>query len=114
MFGIPYEKVVIQSKLEPSEIVARLKTVTSRFLWYKFPPRDKDFVGSIFTDGFRMYRNIRGRNTYLPWLIGKIHANDEGSQIVVIILHPIAIFLLLGVFLYVFVLLSFQVATLKP
>ncbi len=103
MFGIPYEKVIIQSKLEPSEIVARLKAVTSHFLWYKWPPKDKDFVGTIFPDRFRIHRNIRNRNTYLPLLVGKIHVNNEGSEIVVTMsLHPIAILVLLGLFSYLF------------
>jgi hypothetical protein len=103
MFGIPYEKIVIHSKLEPSEIVDRLTAVTSRFLWFKFPPKEKDFVGSVSTDSFKIYRNIRGRNTYLPWLVGKIHTNNEGSQIVVSMsLHPLSVFVLLAAILYVF------------
>jgi hypothetical protein len=103
MFGIPYEKVIIQSKLEPPEIVDRLKAVTSRFLWYKWPPKDKDFVGTISLDGFRIHRNIRNRNTYLPLLVGKIYVHNEGSEIVVTMsLHPIAILLLLGLFSYFF------------
>ncbi len=106
MFGIPYEKVMIQSKLEPAQIITRLKTATSGFSWFKFPPKEKDFVGTVSSDGFRISRNIRNRNSYLPLLIGKIHANSkgaEGSQVVVIMsLHPVVIFLMLALFLYVF------------
>ena len=82
MFGTPYEEVSFQSELVLAEIVTRLEAATSRFFWFKFPPRDKDFVGSIFAEGFRIFRNIRGRNTYLPWKIGKIHPNSKGSRIV--------------------------------
>ena len=103
MFGIPYEKVTFQSELDQSEIIARLEKATSRFLWYKFPPKEKDFVGTIFTDGFRISRNIRNRNTYLPFLVGKINENENGSRIVVTMtLHPIAVLIMAGLFLLTF------------
>ena len=100
MYGIPYEKITFQSELTPSEIVAKLKIVTSRFPWHKPRP---EFIGSIFTGGFRIHHNIRNRNSYLPFLIGKIHANNEGSEIVVIMYaHPLIVLLMLGLFVYVF------------
>ena len=103
MFGIPYEEITFQSDLDPSEIVARLGKVTARFLWYKFPPKEKDFVGTIFSDGFRIFRNIRNRNTYLPFLLGRINENENGSLIVVTMtLHPIAVLIMAGLFLLTF------------
>jgi len=103
MFGIPYEKVSFQSELDQSEIVVRLGKATSRFLWYKLPSKEKDFVGNIFTGGFRIYRNIRNRNTYLPFLVGKINGNGKGSQVdVVMTLHPIAVVIMAGIFFFAF------------
>jgi hypothetical protein len=101
LFGVPYKKVTFQSELEPTEIFARLDKVTTRFVWYKFPPREMDFVGRISSNKFLAYRNIRHRNTYLPWLNGKIKVDGKGSQIIVTMtLHPVAITLLLGIFFY--------------
>jgi hypothetical protein len=102
MFGIPYKKITFQSKLKPSEIVSRLQTVTSRSFWYKWAPKDKDFVGSVSEDSFRIHRNIRNRNTYLPVLTGEVLAENEGSQIVVTMsLDPVAILIMLGLLVFV-------------
>ncbi len=102
MFGIPYKKITFQSKLTPSEILSRLQTVTSRSFWYMWGPKDKDFVGSVSTDGFRIHRNLRNRNTYLPVLSGEVLAENKGSQIVVTMsLDPVAVLLMLGLLVFV-------------
>lgn len=103
MFGIPYEKVIFQSELDQSEIFTRLEKTITRPLWFKFPPKEKDFVGTIFQDGFRIYRNIRHQNTYLPTLTGKIRKSEKGSQIeIVMTLHPVAVLIMAGIFLFTF------------
>ncbi|SRR6266498_1886092 len=101
MFGIPYEKATFHSALNPSEICLRLGLVTSRASWNGWAPKEKDFVGTVHPNGFRIYRNIRNRNTYLPLLTGKISENKTGSQVdVVITLHPIAIVIMVALFLF--------------
>jgi len=101
MIGIPYQRIVFQSQLQPVLAVARLKTDVTERRWLIFLGGDKEFVGHVTSHGFRLFRNVRGRNFYLPWIIGTIQANGFGSQITIIsTVHPAVAVLMVGLLVY--------------
>ena len=97
---VPIHRVDFQSPMAPAEVRAHLQSVveTKQHWWHR--PVGKEFLGVVDSKGFRIMRIIRGRNTYLPWLLGEVTPTDlKGSRVkVLMILHPIAIFVMLAFF----------------
>jgi hypothetical protein len=101
MFPIPYYRISLHSPLQPAQVSERLASVTAKRAWLRWPPNDKDFEGSVEPEGFRLMRVIRGMNTYNPWMLGNIRADQTGSCVAVqCVMHPIAIGLVLGFFAF--------------
>lgn len=104
MFPIPYRKVHIVSPHPADMLAERLRLRTSpRQRWFRAMDGQFDFVGSVSPSDFRLVPTIRGRNTYLPWLLGRMTPRPDGTEIQVVqTLHPIAIAAMLA-FLIVWV-----------
>lgn len=98
MFLIPYRTLGLQSALAPSTFVARLRQVTAskQRLFGALPPEIR-FVGAVGPDTFRLAPVIRGRNTYLPWLRGRVVPTATGTAVsLTATLHPVAIVAMLA------------------
>src|ERR1044071_9654081 len=75
MFLVPYRKTHIVSPNSAEVIAERLRLQTSRrWPWFRSPAPQFDFVGKVSPKGFRLIRAIRTRNTYQPWVLGRITA----------------------------------------
>jgi hypothetical protein len=98
MWFVPYRRLVIKSKLDPPELASRLRSVTvAGHPSFRKLPSHVNFVGKVTGEKFRVVPAIRGRNTYLPWLVGTIQAETTGTVVTVVMtLHPIAIIAVLA------------------
>ena len=102
MFLVPYRKTQISSPHPPSVIAERLGERTcARQPWFRSLVGRFDFIGSVSSRKFRLTPVIRGRNTYLPWLVGHIRPRPDGSTIhIVETFHPIQIAIIVGFFTF--------------
>jgi hypothetical protein len=85
MFLVPYRKTEISSPYSPEAVAERLREHTSaRQPWFHSLAGRFDFIGSVSVSEFHLTPVIRGRNTYLPYLTGHIHARPDGSMILLV------------------------------
>ena len=106
MFPVPYRKIHIVSPHSAEVLAERLRLHTSRrWPWFRSPAPQFDFVGSVSPNAFRLLPTIRGRNTYQPWLLGRMTPRPDGTEIrIVQTLHPIGIVIIVGFLILAFVL----------
>ena len=103
IIGIPYRKLTIASALSPDELASRIKAVVSpRQRWFRGTPKQFEFIGNVCKSGFRLVPNVKGLNTYQPWIRGKIADATHGARIEIVqSLHPIAVIIVAAFFLWV-------------
>jgi len=103
MIGVPFRRVELVTKLGPAQVATRLQQVTfPHYRWFRFPPRQKQFVGPITAERFLLARAIRGLNSYLPRVAGSIAPSLSGSRVsLTMTLHPVIIGLVLGTTMWV-------------
>src|SRR5262245_36075305 len=91
MIFVPYRKYVFLSALSSSGVLARLVPRVERGV--RSGNGREEFHGTVAEGGFRVYRMIRGRNTYLPWLRGRVMPVESGGCRVSVVSspHPVAI-----------------------
>jgi hypothetical protein len=99
MFPIPYRKTRIVSPHSPEVVAERLRLHSvRRWPWFRSPVGKFDFVGSISLDAFRLIPSAPGRDTYQPWVRGRMTARPDGTEIKVVqTLHPIGVLIIVGV-----------------
>lgn len=100
MFLIPHRHTVIYLPHPPGSIADHLRRITApRQPWFKSLDGKFDFVGSVSPTQFRITPVVRGRNSYLPVLHGRMRPAGEGTEIEIVeTLSPVVIAILLGVF----------------
>jgi|MudIll2142460700_1097286.scaffolds.fasta_scaffold246408_2 hypothetical protein len=77
-----------ESQLSLRDTVAALDANTSRAQWFRFPRTP--FVGHVWSSGFRVYRVVRGLNSFNPMLYGRLTPSGNGTRVKVILtLHPV-------------------------
>lgn len=87
MLLVPFQRVTIDSSLDPIALHAALVESRAERLWW----------GTVKPNTFRLTRRIKGRNTYNPWLLGEFIPEGNGTRISVIYtLHPVALIFMLG------------------
>jgi len=96
MFFIPYDEYQTESPLSSQTIRTKLLyAVDTTAKWYQHSS-NKAYRGQVTDDEFRIYRNIKGRNTYLPVIKGNFEQKAEGTKVVIVFsLHPIVLISLL-------------------
>jgi hypothetical protein len=99
MFLVPYRRIHIVSPHSAEVLAERLRLQTSpRWPWFRSPAGQFDFVGSVSPNDFRLLPTNRGRNTYQPWLLGRMTPRVDGTEIrIVQTLHPAGIIIIVGV-----------------
>src|SRR3979490_465495 len=93
MFPVPYRKIHVVSPHSVEVVAERLQLRTRRrWPWFRSPAGQFDFVGSVSLNAFRLVPTTRGRNTYSPWLLGRMTPHPDGTEIQIVqTLHPIGI-----------------------
>jgi hypothetical protein len=92
MILIPFDRRIIASCLKTDAIESRLsQAVETSLKWYQHRS-EKEFRGHVSENGFRIRRNIRGRNSYLPLIKGKLEPTANGTRVILTFtLHPIVL-----------------------
>lgn len=85
MLLLPYETIIYRTKLSKQEVLNRLySAIDTDSLWtlnFWKTCDDKDYFGDIDDDSFSIVRRIRGRNSFLPVILGDITEGDDSTII---------------------------------
>lgn len=95
---MPVYRFYIDIDVPPPVAEERLKTATIqdsnfwyslRMIWRWPEPGSPPFLGKIENDSFRLRRNIRYRNSFLPLIRGQVSSRGVGSRVsVTMSIHP--------------------------
>jgi hypothetical protein len=87
MWLFPFRRFRLETRLSPEEVAARLAAaIGSRWR----VDRSRQFTGKLNAGKFRAVRLIRGGNSFLPSIRGRISANVNGSIVEgSMMLHPV-------------------------
>lgn len=101
MFDVLYpgRRLVIDSPLSVEEVTQRLgREVAPRAMELRFrEPRQQRFEGTFADGQFSFVRLVRGRNSFRPWMKGRLTRGPAGTRVDVHLqLHPLV--LVLGLF----------------
>ena len=102
---MPFYRFEIEVNAPPPVVVERLRAVVRGKLSFReslrqaFPFNKAEgapFIGSVLDDSFKMKRNIRYRNSFLPMIRGRISSYGVSTRVsVTMFLHPaVAIFMI--------------------
>ena len=99
---IPYRRLSIDSVLSPNELESRLRAIViPKQHWFRRAGQQFEFIGKVSLSNFRLVPNVKGINTYLPWILGNIRPSLQGTRIdIVQTLHPLAIIIVVAFFLW--------------
>src|SRR6266540_7483414 len=102
---MPFYRFQIDSPLPAQTVLLRIHTLVREKpgFWQSvkesFGRRQNNcppFIGKVEGDAFRMYRDIRYRNSFLPQVRGSVVSTSHGSRVLITMyLHPlVALFVL--------------------
>ncbi len=102
---MPFYRCEIDSTLPAQTVLQRIRTLVRdkpgfwQSIKESFGRRPEDcppFIGKIEGDSFRVYRDIRYRNSFLPQVRGTVVSTSRGSRVLITMyLHPlVALFVL--------------------
>ena len=103
MILIPSRKLEFSTPLSPEELSSRFKQnvdLSPGMLVSIFRRKKHEYSGQVTPNGFKVWRNIRGRNSYLPIVSGRFEKSNEGTTLHLrIVVHPsVGIFILIVLF----------------
>jgi hypothetical protein len=106
MNWLPYENYYMISPLSPGEVKSRVSeqvspTFTGNFFENITKRYPAPFKGYVTNNEFKIVPVIVGRNSFIPYIKGKVESTDSGSRvhITMTLLEPIQIFIAI-VFLF--------------
>lgn len=76
MAWLPYERLIIETSLNPAEAHASLAQVVAPEL-----PTDAPFVGVLSGERFAIRRAVSAGNPFVPEITGTLHADPTGTAI---------------------------------
>jgi hypothetical protein len=98
---MPFYRFEIEVNAQPPAVVERLRAIVRGKLSFReslrqaFPFNKAEgapFIGSVLDDSFKMRRNIRYRNSFLPMIRGRISSYGVGTRVsVTMFLHPVVV-----------------------
>ncbi len=102
---MPFYRFQIDSPLPTQTVLLRIRALVRekpgswQSIKESFGRRPDDcppFIGKVEGDAFRMYRDIRYRNSFLPQVRGSVVSTSRGSRVLITMhLHPlVALFVL--------------------
>jgi len=84
LVALPWRRYEIFSHLAPAEVVAAMRNATERRRWFRRPFRAvQGFEGIVAADSFLVSRIIRYRNSFLPFITGRVEPAAEGTKILI-------------------------------
>ena len=102
---MPFYRFQIVTPLPTQTVLQRVRTLVREKpgFWQSIkesfgghPSDSSPFIGKVEGDSFRMYRDIRYRNSFLPQVRGSVVSTSRGSRVLITMyLHPlVAVFVL--------------------
>ncbi len=85
---LPFEKVRLVSPAPPEEVMRRLAASVEPKKWLRFSRDHLPFQGQLRADGFTIARIIHYRNSFLPTVVGRVHAQPGGGAVIEATLRP--------------------------
>ncbi len=84
LFTLPWRRYEIFSRLAPGEVVEAMRNATEPRRWFRWPSRlALGFEGTVEADSFLVSRIIRYRNSFLPFIAGRIEPAPGGTRILI-------------------------------
>ena len=99
---MPFYRFQIDVNVPPQLVVERLKSIVGEkpgfwksMGWTSREPASPPFIGSVQENSFRIRRDIRHRNSFLPLIWGRIVATGTSTRVsVTMFIHPlVAVFM---------------------
>lgn len=78
---IPYEKYCFKCDLTTEQFVSKLQDNTESQKMFRFSGGSKLFQGNVYGNGFKIWRIISYRNSFLPQIKGEIVPAGENVDI---------------------------------
>jgi hypothetical protein len=102
---MPFYRFQIDVDAPPHVVAERLRTIVRdmptfresfRRMWWFGDPASVPFIGSVQDESFKLRRDIRYRNSFLPMIRGRITPNGVGTRVcVTMFIHPlVALFMI--------------------
>ncbi|WP_018621452.1 hypothetical protein [Spirosoma luteum] len=94
-FLLPFDNFILLTNLTQTEVKARFERITEPQIGFRLFPerREKPYEGKIIGETFEISRIIRGRNSFLPLIKGRISTNAGQTQIAIRMRPVIAVLL---------------------
>lgn len=113
MLFIPYKKLTLHSKSTSDLFIAKLNENIEPYSGFQFDNYSKSYkpyVGKVSDRTFDIRPVFKGRNSFIPFIHGKIEDTEKGSSIIMVIrLHYIvAILITLMLCCIIFSLIEYQ------
>lgn len=104
MLLLPYERITLESSRSADELVTALAGVTrppesTVFRPLIRPEETATFVGEVSKERLNIRRAIRYRNSFVPFVMGRILEASSGSRIEAIMLPHVAVLVIMAVFM---------------
>jgi hypothetical protein len=112
LFLIPYGKVTIYGTFSAKKARNRLSSEMSPVFSYLIQAKfsDRLFKGKIAHNEFEMMRVVRNRNTFLPFVKGKIEETQTGCEITLKMRPMLVSLFIIGLFFIVAGFISFNIS----
>jgi hypothetical protein len=102
---VPFYRFEIDVDAPPPVVVERLRSIVRdkltiresfRRMWPFGNPIGAPFIGSVQDESFKIRRDIRYRNSFLPMIRGRVTPNGVGARVyVTMFIHPlVALFMI--------------------
>ncbi|WP_213278501.1 hypothetical protein [Chryseobacterium indologenes] len=93
---LPYERITYKTNLSEQEVLTRLSGFVEPKKFGLGRNSMKDYEGSVNKNSFEISKVIQYRNSFLPQINGRIHNDNDGTQIqVTFSLHAFVSFFLI-------------------
>jgi hypothetical protein len=96
---MPLYRFHVDVDVPPPMVAERLKSIVRekpafwesiQMAWRKRDPASPPFMGTVQDDSFRLRRDIRGRNSFLPMIWGRFISTPAGTRVcVTMFIHPL-------------------------
>jgi len=78
---LPHRRFTIETKLAPSEVIARLRDAIEPPKTFTFSRPERPLIGHVDGAAFDVIRAIRGRNSFLPRVRGVVEPAGRGTRL---------------------------------
>ncbi|MCB1158437.1 MAG: hypothetical protein H7A25_00615 [Leptospiraceae bacterium] len=82
---VPYKKLNYTTSKSKEEILSHIQENTGQSSWSLSFFAKEMFSGTITSDGFKIFKNIKYRNSFNPVIEGKIQTGYKGTEVEIVL-----------------------------